>query len=91
LSTGFFIFVWDNDSHDWMKKGPRYEINQVLNHKNLAPSAIILFHNDANDTPITLRPILEGLIEKGFEIVPISELIHRENFTIDHTGRQRLN
>jgi len=74
-----------------MNSGSRYEIDQVLNHKNLGDGSIILFHNDAKDTQITLRPILEGLIEKGFEIVPISELIHREGFTTDSAGRQRLN
>ena len=30
------------------------------------------------------------LQEKGFEIVPISQLIHRENFEMDHEGRQIL-
>jgi len=74
-----------------MNKDPAYEIRQVLDNKNLSPGSIILFHNDAKDTPITLRQILQGLIDKGFEIVPISDLIHRENFTIDHTGRQHLN
>ena len=90
-ALNYFTIQWNVDSHDWMNKGPRYEINQVLNHKNLGNGAIILFHNDAKDTPITLRPIIEGLKDKGFQIVPISELIHRENFTIDQAGRQHLN
>jgi len=90
-ALGYFTIQWSVDSHDWMNKGPAYEIRQVLDNNNLSNGAIILFHNDAKDTPITLRPIIQGLIEKGFEIVPISELIHRENFTIDNTGRQRLN
>ena len=29
-----------------------------------------------------------GIMQKGFEIVPISQLIHRENFEMDHEGRQ---
>ena len=90
-ALGYFTIQWNVDSHDWMNRGPRYEIDQVLNNKNLGNGSIILFHNDAKDTPVTLRPILEGLIEKGFEIVPISELIHREGFTIDSAGRQHLN
>jgi len=90
-ALGYFTIQWNVDSHDWQNKGPRHQINQVLDHENLDDGAIILFHSDAKDTPITLRPILEGLIEKGFEIVPISELIHREGFTIDSAGRQRLN
>jgi polysaccharide deacetylase family sporulation protein PdaB len=89
-ALGYFTIQWDVDSHDWMNRGPAYEINQVLNNKNLKNGSIILFHNDAKDTPITLRPILQGLVDKGFEIVPISQLIHRENFSIDHTGRQKL-
>lgn len=35
-----------------------------------------------------LDTILKGIKEKGFEIVPISQLIHRENFEMDHEGRQ---
>lgn len=37
---------------------------------------IILFHNDAKYTPKVLDTILKGIKEKGFEIVPISQLIH---------------
>ena len=64
------------------------EINQVLNHKHLGNGSIILFHNDAKYTPQALDTIIKGLKEKGFEIVPVSELIIRENFTMDHEGRQ---
>jgi len=85
---GYFAIQWDVDSHDWMNKGPDYEINQVLNHKNLRNGSIILFHNGARDTPKTLPIILRGLQDRGFEMVPLSELIHRENFTINHEGRQ---
>lgn len=64
------------------------EINQVLNHKHLQNGSILLFHNDAKYTPEALGPILEGLQAKGFEIVPISELIYRDNFEMNHEGRQ---
>ncbi|MBS1314991.1 MAG: polysaccharide deacetylase family protein, partial [Anaerotignum sp.] len=42
----------------------------------------------AKYTPKVLDTILKGIKEKGFEIVPISQLIHRENFEMDHEGRQ---
>jgi len=84
------IIISRNDSHDWMNKGQAYEINQVLNHKNLTNGAIILFHNDAKDTPKTLPTIIQGLKDKGYEIVPISRLIHKDNYFMDHTGRQKL-
>jgi len=84
----YFTIQWDVDSHDWMKKGVDYEINQVLNHKNLRNGSIILFHNDAKFTPQTLDSIIKGLKEKGYELVPISQLIYTDNFEIDSTGRQ---
>ena len=39
-------------------------------------------------SPEALPEILECLIQKGLTVVPISELIYWENYTIDHTGRQ---
>ena len=79
---------WDVDSLDWKEQGAEVEIRQVLEHKHLGNGSIILFHNDAKYTPKVLDTILKGIKEKGFEIVPISQLIHRENFEMDHEGRQ---
>ena len=59
-----------------------------MEHKHLGNGSIILFHNDAKYTPKVLDTILKGIKEKGFEIVPISQLIHQENFEMDHEGRQ---
>ncbi|MCL2361930.1 MAG: polysaccharide deacetylase family protein [Defluviitaleaceae bacterium] len=89
-NLNYFTIQWDVDSHDWMAKGPEYEIKRVLNHKNLRNGSIVLFHNDAKFTPQTLDPIIKGLKEKGYEIVPISQLIYTESFEIDKTGRQKF-
>lgn len=86
--VGYYTIQWDVDSLDWKEYGVDHEVKTVLNHKNLQNGSIILFHNDAKYTPDALRPILDGLIEKGYEIVPLSELIIREDFYMDHTGRQ---
>lgn len=76
------------DSLDWKEYGVQEEINKVLNHKHLGNGSIILFHNDAKYTPEALDSIIKGLKEKGYEIVPVSELIMRENYTINTEGRQ---
>jgi polysaccharide deacetylase family sporulation protein PdaB len=89
--TGYFHIQWDVDSHDWMNKGVENEINRVLNNKNLRNGSIILFHNDAKDTPKALPVILKGLKEKGYTIGPVSDLIYKSNYHIDHTGRQIVN
>lgn len=86
--NGYYTVQWDVDSLDWKEYGVEHEVNQVLNHKHLGSGSIILFHNDAEYTPAALDRIIKGLKEKGYEIVPISELIMRENFTMNHEGRQ---
>ncbi|MBR6400386.1 MAG: polysaccharide deacetylase family protein [Firmicutes bacterium] len=85
---GYYPIQWDVDSLDWKELGCDHEINRVLNHKHLGNGSIILFHNDAKYTPDVLDEIIKGLKDKGYEIVPVSELIHKENYTIDHEGRQ---
>jgi peptidoglycan/xylan/chitin deacetylase (PgdA/CDA1 family) len=83
-----FYFISNADSLDWKGYGVQDEIKRVLNHKHLGNGSIILFHNDAKYTPQALDTILKGLKEKGYEIVPVSELIYKDNYKIDHEGRQ---
>ena len=84
-----FLFVSNRDSLDWKELGADHEVNQVLNHKHLGNGSIVLFHNDAKYTPEVLDTIIKGLKEKGYDIVPISQLILKDNFEMDHEGRQR--
>lgn len=83
-----FTLVSIVDSLDWKEYGVDSEINHVLNHKHLSNGSIILFHNDAKYTPDALGTIIKGLKDKGYEIVPISELIIKDNYTINAEGRQ---
>ena len=90
-ACGYYAIQWDVDSIDWKELGVQQEIDKVLNHKHLGNGSIILFHNDAKYTPECLDTIIKGLKEKGFEIVPISQLIHKDNYYMDVEGRQILN
>ena len=45
-------------------------------------------HNGAKYTKDALARVITGLGKKGYEIVPISELIYTENYQMDHEGRQ---
>ena len=85
---GYYPIQWDIDSLDWKELGTDHEINQVLNHKHLGNGSIILFHNDAKYTPEVLDTIIKKLKEKGYEIVPVSQLIHKDNYIINPEGRQ---
>jgi peptidoglycan/xylan/chitin deacetylase (PgdA/CDA1 family) len=71
---------------DWKELGVEHEINQVVNHKHLGNGSIVLFHNDAKYTPEALGTIIKGIKDKGYEIVPISELIIKDNYFIGVVG-----
>ncbi len=50
--------------------------------------SIILMHNDTDYTAKGLQKILDTIREEGYEVVPLSELIYKDNYTINHEGRQ---
>jgi len=88
-SLGYYTIQWDIDSLDWKNYGVQEEVDRVLDHKHLGNGSIILFHNDAKYTPQALPIILAGLKAKGYEVVPVSQLIYKDNFVVDSEGRQR--
>ena len=86
---GMQVIQWDVDSLDW-KDLSAEEIYERVTSK-AASGSICLFHNAALHTPEALPSIIEYLLSEGYSIVPISQLIYTENYTIDHTGRQWQN
>lgn len=89
--NGYYTIQWDVDSLDWKDYGVESIIDTVVNHKNLGNGSIILCHNGAKYTKDALESLITGLKEKGYEIVPVSELIYREDYHMDVTGRQIKN
>lgn len=87
-SLNYYTVQWSVDSLDWKDYGVDSIIKTVIEHKNLDNGAIILMHNGAKYTSQALEAVITGLLEKGYEIVPISELIHKGSFHMDHTGKQ---
>ncbi|HEX3021829.1 MAG TPA: polysaccharide deacetylase family protein [Lachnospiraceae bacterium] len=85
---GYHCIQWDVDSLDWKDYGVDSIINTVVNHKHLGNGSIILCHNGAKYTKDALESVIKGLQDKGYQIVPISELIHTGNYHMDHEGRQ---
>ena len=84
--TGHFTIQWDVDSLDWKDLSASEITDRVL--KKVKPGSIILFHNAAKHTPEALPGIIEALQKDGFKIVPVSQLILKENYTIDQSGMQ---
>ncbi len=85
-SIGMFTVQWDVDSLDWKDLSSGEISKRVLSR--VKPGSICLFHNAAKNTPAALPSIIEGLQKDGYRLVPISELILKDNYEIDHEGRQ---
>ncbi len=85
---GYYTIQWDVDSLDWKEYGVDQQLKTVLEDKDLGSGSIVLLHNNAKHTAEALEPTIKGLMDKGFEIVPLSELILKGDYYIDHTGRQ---
>ena len=83
---GLFTIQWDVDSLDWKNLSAGEITNRILS--GVKPGSIVLMHNDGKNTLAALPAIIEGLKNKGYSFVTIGELIMRENYTIDHTGKQ---
>ena len=87
-SLGYYTIQWAGDSLDWKNTTSDQIYQRVMGQ--IKPGAIVLFHNAAVGTPDAIRRIIPDLLAQGYEIVPISELIYRENYYIDNNGIQHL-
>lgn len=88
---GYYSIQWSVDSLDWKDYGVESIIKTVTEHKELKNGAIILMHNGAKYTAQALPTVIEKLQAAGYEIVPISELIYKDNYHLDVTGKQIKN
>ena len=85
---GCYTIQWDVDSLEW-KDLSAEEITKRVTER-VKPGSIVLFHNAAKHTPEALPTVLEKLKGDGYNIVPISQLIYKDNFEMDTAGRQKL-
>lgn len=60
----------------------------VCSHKHPGNGSTILGHNDAKYTAQALDMLITTLQENGYEFVKLSDLIYKENYTMDVEERQ---
>ena len=90
-ACGYYTIQWDVDSLDWKDYGVDSIIKTVTEHKNLRNGSIILMHNGAKYTAEALPDVIEKIQEKGYKIATVSELIYKDDYHLDVTGRQIKN
>lgn len=86
-SLGLEPIQWDVDSLDWKNLSAQEIARRVIG--GVRDGSIILCHNNGLHTAEALPLIFSTLQNKGYEFVPIGELIYRGGYTIDNTGRQK--
>ena len=87
----YYTIQWNCDSLDWKNYGADAIVSRILDSEHLGNGSIILMHNGAKYTKDALPRVIEGLHAKGYEIVPVSQLIYRDHYEMDHEGRQFQN
>lgn len=87
--SGHYTIQWDVDSLDWKDLSAQAIYERVTSQ--VTSGSIILFHNAAKHTPEALPMILKYLKDNNYNVVPISKLIYKKDFTVDHTGKQISN
>lgn len=88
-SLSLHTIQWSVDSLDW--KGLNTSQMMARIQKDIGNGGIILFHNNSDHIVESLPTIIDFLVEQGYEMVTVSELIYKDNFTIDNNGLQIKN
>lgn len=85
---GYYPIQWSIDSLDWKDYGADDIVKRVVESDKLNNGAIILMHNGAKYTADALESVITGLQDKGYEIVPISQLIYKDKYHMKADGTQ---
>lgn len=83
---GYYTIQWSLDTLDYTGLTGE-EMWKRLDSK-LSSGDIILTHNGTKHTAESLDMILKNIKQKGYDVVPVSELIYKDNYKIDSTGMQ---
>lgn len=83
---GLYCIEWDVDSLDWKGLNASSLAGRVIDKAK--KGSIVLFHNNSDNIINGLKLVLECFKTKQTHVVPIGELIYKENFTINNQGTQ---
>ena len=86
---GYYTIQWNLDTLDYTGLTGNEMWNRIKD--KLGPGDIILLHNGTEHTADSLGMLLKNIKEKGLEVTKISELIYKDNYTIDVNGTQKNN
>ena len=83
---GYYTIQWSLDTLDYTGNTGNEMWNRL--DSKLSSGDIILTHNGTKHTADSLNMLLKNIKEKGYEVVPVMDLIYKDNYKIDSTGMQ---
>ena len=84
----YYTIQWNCDSLDWKNYGADAIVSRILDSEHLGNGSIILMHNGAKYTKDALETVISTLQSKGYEFVTLSELVYKDHFHMDASGKQ---
>lgn len=88
-SAGLTAVQWSVDSLDWKGLSAEEISGRIL--KGVSPGAIVLLHNNGDHTAEALKIFLPALLEEGYRIVPVGELLPGGDGYVDANGVMHQN
>lgn len=82
----YYTIQWSLDTLDYKDLTGDKMWNRL--DSKISSGDIILTHNGTKHTADSLDMLLKNIKQKGYEVIPISDLIYKDNYKIDSTGMQ---
>lgn len=79
-NAGMPIILWNLDTKDWSHRNTQKTIDMVLN--NVKDGDIVLMHELYSSTAAAVENMVPKLIERGYQLVTVSELIQYKGKTV---------
>ena len=86
FENGYYPIQWDIDTLDYKNLTGDEMWNRIKG--KLQNGSIILCHNGTKHTADSLDMIIKNIQSEGYQITSISNIIYKENYTINYNGTQ---
>lgn len=85
---GLMTVQWSVDSLDWKNISAQSVVERVCTKAH--EGAIILMHNNSDYVVEALPEIIQRLKKEGYTFSTVGDMILRDNYYVDNSGRQHL-
>lgn len=84
--NGYYVIQWSADTLDYEGVAGAEMWSRI--ESKLEKGSIILSHNGTKHTADSLDMLIKNIKSKGYEIVKVSDLIYKEDYSINSNGTQ---